>query len=282
MKTMIQGRGMGRLGRILVGATALFVFTATPAFADTSEASANALMLNLGSGSVIDSGTCTAESDGTTATQSGVCTPSTTILDGVTLVTAGVLTQSAVANNDGTSAACAGLLGSGGTISIGTNPPCVASTPGSGGVTLLDGAIVADAIIARCSADAGPPPTATGSVDIINLRTGGPVPVPLFNGPAAPNTGLTIPGVATLIFNKQPVPQAPGQFTTTALELTVLGDAVTLAIGTVTCGPNVDVPIIPVIPANGLPVAAATVAVVGAGAAAVAVRRRRASTPSAA
>jgi hypothetical protein len=257
-------------------ATALLVSGATPALADTSQATANAITANLGTAGLLNTGTCTANASNATGTvTSGPCSPSIALLNGQTVITAGVLTQLATASSAGTSAACAGLLGTGGTVSIGTNPPCTPITPGTGGITLLNGAITIDAIMARCSASSTGPtgPNATGSVDIVNLRTGGPVPVTLFNGPAAPNTGLNIPGIASLVFNQQPATQVPGQFKTTALRLTVLGNVVDISIGNVSCGPNA--PEIPAFPAKGLPVAAATLAVVGAGAGVFFVRRRR-------
>src|SRR5438270_12685975 len=94
-------------------AAAMVLAGATPALADTSQATANAITANLGTSGLLNTGTCAATSNGTTATQTGSCSPSISLLNGQTVITAGVLTQTAVANNNGTSAACAGLLGTG-------------------------------------------------------------------------------------------------------------------------------------------------------------------------
>jgi hypothetical protein len=50
------------------------------------------------------------------------------LLRGVTLVNTAVYNQTAVANDDGTSAACAGIVGTGGALSIGDDGTCTADT----------------------------------------------------------------------------------------------------------------------------------------------------------
>ncbi len=77
-------------------------------------------------------GTFSATSDGQTASTSGNGQPALSVLGSQTLITSGVLVQQAVARNDGTSAACSGLVGTGGGISIGSDGTCTV-TPAAAG-----------------------------------------------------------------------------------------------------------------------------------------------------
>ncbi len=100
-----------------VGAATLSVIAAAPALAaaPVSQAGANAVTLSI-AGNAQGSGDATAKHDGTTETKTGQETPPLSVLDGQQLITTGVLAQEATARADGTSAACAGLAGDGGSV----------------------------------------------------------------------------------------------------------------------------------------------------------------------
>jgi hypothetical protein len=264
----------GRLAAAGAGGIALVVLAASPALADTSAATANALNMTLVGGTLADSGTTTASNDGTTETLTGTQFPALAVLGSQTVITAGVLGQVARAFNDGTSAACAGVLGQGGTLTVGTNGVCtvVPSAQVSltlGVVALATIAIQADAIYANCNASSAPQ-TASGSATLVNARVVsivGPVTTTLLSLPLNPaiGTGLSVPGLLSLTLNAQSS-TGPGQIAVSALQLTALSGALaSVNIGNVTCGPNAVAPPIPVIPLAGLPIAGGLLAIVVAG-----------------
>jgi len=292
-------------------ATGLLVAGASPALADTSEATANAATLSLNGNPLITTGSCVVSHPSDSSVPADVCSQNPTLgtLPG-SGISVGALVQSATApvtpltTRPATSAACAGLVGPGGTIQIGAAGACSPTSPG-GIVIDLGGLaqIQADAILAECTATAGPndttPGTGTTNVQLVNARIQlvvlgiptGP-PIPLVSSPAPNTPVVALGGLLNLTLNKQPptLPPSPpgtplpaGEFGTSALEVSLLGvlggtPLVDLTIGTVTCGPNAAAPDVPVIPLKGLPVALATVA--GVGLVAVIVRRRRNSVVS--
>jgi len=280
-----------------VMATGLLVAGASPALADTSTASANAATLSLGGAPLVTTGTCTVTHPSNSGLPPVVCSPGTgagqttpalSLLGTQTAIQAGALVQQAVANpsppftsTPATSAACAGLVGPGGTIQIGAGGTCTPITPG--GVVIDLGGLAtlrADAILAECTATSNPQ-GGTTNVQLVNaqitLLAGGVIP--LASSPAANTTVLGLGPLLTVTTNKQLTGALPGQVGTTALDVSVLGlvpglpPLVHLTIGTVTCGPNAIAPDVPVIPLKGLPIALATVA--GVGVIALVVRRRR-------
>ncbi|MEU8157362.1 choice-of-anchor P family protein [Micromonospora sp. NPDC048986] len=255
--------GLARTAAVLAGGLAMVVLAASPAMADTSQSSASALQISLLGGGLASSGTASATNDGTTESISGNQNPPLGVLGGQTVITAGVLSQNVRAFNDGTSAACAGVLGPGGTITIGPGGSCIV-TPGTG-VTLNLGtsglatiSLVADAIYSSCTATSSP--SATGTASLLNARivsTVLGVETTLLSLPAnpAPNTGLNVPGLINLTLNAQSS-SGVGQLTVTALNLTALGGALAgVTIGTSSCGANAVAPPIPVIPLAGAPLA---------------------------
>ena len=268
-------------------ALAMVVFVATPALAaDTSQATANAIRATLAGGGLLDSGTVTAMNDGDDP-DPGVVTgaPGVGVLPANTLLSAGVLPQQAQALINGTSAACAGLVGAGGTIQIGPAGDCTVTGAPPGGVVLNLGAVVggnlsltADAVLAQCTANSNG--TTTATVQLVNASLGVgvlglppliSVPLPAAGGPVDLGV-LGLGGALTLVLNEQTIPAGPGSIATTALHLNLL-NVVDLRIGNVTCGPNVAGAGIPLIPMDGLPFALATLGIVGA--AVLVVHRRR-------
>ncbi|MEU7976222.1 choice-of-anchor P family protein [Micromonospora sp. NPDC049089] len=255
--------GLARTAAVLAGGLAMVVLAASPAMADTSQSSASALQISLLGGGLASSGTASATNDGTTESISGNQNPPLAVLGAQTVITAGVLAQNVRAFNDGTSAACAGVLGTGGSITIGPGGSCLV-TPGAA-VTLTLGtsglasiSLVADAIYSSCTATSSP--SATGTATLANARIVSTllgVETTLLNLPInpAPNTGLSIPGLIDLTLNGQST-SGVGQLTVNALNLTALGGALAgVSIGTSSCGANAVAPPIPVIPLAGAPLA---------------------------
>jgi len=276
-------------------ATGLLVAGATPALADTSQATANAATLSLNGGALVTTGTCSVSHASDSSIPPDVCnqTPPLSVLGTQTAIQAGALVQAAVANPSGpfnstpaTSAACAGLVGPGGIIQIGAGGACTPTSPG--GVVIDAGGLAtirADAILAECTATSNPQ-GGTFSVQLVNatIQLLGGSPVPIASNPAPNTVVLGLGALLTLTLNVPLAAPLPGQVGTTALDLSVLGlipgtpPLVHLTIGTVTCGPNAQAPDVPVIPLKGLPIALATVAAVGV--VTVMVRRRRNSVVS--
>lgn len=297
MKRMFRGTAHG--GRWITGlAIAMVMFVASPALADTSAATANAIRATLGTGSLLDSGTVTAVNDGddpNPGVVTGNTNPALSVLGLQTLLSVGLLPQQAEANINGTSAACAGLVGTGGLVQIGPAGDCTVTGAPTGGVSLNLGpagllgtlGLSADAILAQCTASSTGAPTAT--VFLVNASINlSPLGLPVINIPlpASPSAGVTpdlgllgLGGLLTLTLNEQSTPGGVASIATTALHLNLL-NLIDLRIGNVTCGPNAVQAPPPAIPLQGLPIAAATLGVVGGAVAFV--RRRRASTPSAA
>ncbi|MFI6132806.1 choice-of-anchor P family protein [Micromonospora sp. NPDC051141] len=255
--------GLARTATVLVGGLAMAVLAASPAMADTSQSSASALQISLLGGGLASSGSASASNDGTTESISGNQNPPLAVLGAQNVITAGVLGQNVRAYNDGTSAACAGVLGTGGTITIGPGGSCLV-TPGAA-VTLNLGtnglatiSLVADAIYSSCTATSSP--SATGTTSLVNARivsTVLGVDTTLLSLPAspAPNTGLSVPGLINLTLNGQSS-SGTGQLSVTALNLTAIGGALAgVTIGTSNCGANAVAPPIPVIPLAGAPLA---------------------------
>jgi len=258
-----------RVGAAIAGGVAIALLIATPAMADTSQASASALELTLIGLPAVNSGVFTASNDGTTETFFGNNNPSLAILGAQTVITAGALTQDARAFTNGTSAACAGVLGAGGTVTIGVNEVCTATTTPPvvltlGVIGLATITLEADAIYESCIANSNPA-GASALANLVNARivsTVLGVPVTLLSLPVnpAPNTGLNIPAVLNLTLNGQS--SSPGAIEGHALTLTALsGSLVSLDIGQVTCGPNAVAPPIPAIPLAGAPIAAGVLAI---------------------
>lgn len=304
-RSLFQGASM------VVLAASMVVSGATPALADTSNATANALDV---SGAVIlNTGQCTASAG---AAPTGACTTGTSTTNLSSLVAAGLLTQSATSTaSGGNSGACAGLTGpGGGAITVGPSGECVAPiNPQAGGVVLLGGLVTADAVYATCSNTGGVP---TGSSTTVSLNptntTGGLLSLGGLLGTlgtvglssASTPTHLVVSltpllgapvDLLTLDLNTQSTTGIPPVLTVTALDLKVLtgltdlpllgtvlgtlgltpGSVAEVRIGQVTCGPNSVTAPPPTFPVQGLPLVAVTLGVVGS--AAVLVRRHRLS-----
>jgi hypothetical protein len=274
VRTLTSFRFAGRAVAVLAMAGALLTFAATDAGADTSTATAQAVNLTLGGGSLVTSGTNSASNPGGLPTVTVGNSPALGILGAQTTVTAGVLVQTAVATGTGTSAACAGLVGGGGSIQIGPTGACTVIGATPNGVTLnLPGLVTlsADAIIEECTASSTAPPTA--SAQLVNA-TVDVLGQPAISLPVNPTAGQTVSAfLLTLGLNVQTTPAA-GEITGTALSLNVL-NLVGLNIGNVTCGPNAATVATSAFPARSLPIVGGTILLMAAVAVPLYVRRRR-------
>lgn len=266
-------RNFGRFAGAGLMAAVVIGMAAPPAFADTSTATANAATLQLGGATLLTTGQCTSSNAGSGADNTCNQTPDISLLGTQTAIVAGVLVQQTVARSNGTSAACAGLIGNGGTIQIGTGGTCTVIGAPPGGVQLNLGVatVKADAILAQCTASS----TGTSAVAVqlvnatVSLLGGGTTPI--VSSPPANDTAVNLGALVNATFNKQPAttPAPPtGSVSTSALDVSVLsglGGAplVHLTVGTVSCGPNAATGTTPVIPLKGAPIAAGMVLLAG-------------------
>lgn len=269
-RTTRPARGSTWIGRGLVTAGAalgLLLGVSGPAAAGawSTLSAATAASLTL-VGSSATSGTATAAYDGTTDQASGnPVTPVLTVDPTQPNVKAGVLVQQAKAFAGGTAAACAGVVGAGGAVSIGPTGVCTV-TPGTGGVVVEVPGVLrvkATAITAQCTAGPNGARTAGATLVGASVYTLGVLGtetklVDLGSTPAV-NSGLDVLGLVRLGTNLQATPQT-GQITSSALELTVLGPAASLKLGFVDCGPTKPTPAVPV---HGIPLATGMLGVVG-------------------
>lgn len=250
-----------------LGLLGMAIFTtAAPAFADTSQASALALSASIGpapnSTTLVTTGPISASNDGTPPPTT-VTTPGINVLNQQAQLQVSGLSQAAVASPDGTSSACAGVVGPAGIVQIGAQQQCTGSANATHGVNIGNGQILADAVYSSCSASSnGAPPT--GSSSILNLNLGGSgqpgsISAPAnFAFPPAPANPLF-----NLLLNQQTI--SGGKITVTALEVTSPATGLDIVIGRVTCGPNAATAATPAIPMKGLPIAGGVVAIAAGG-----------------
>ena len=216
-------------------------------------ATANALEARLAGGSLISTGTVRANAAIPTPTPGN---QGTGLLG---LLSAGVLSQSAqLSTSDGSTAACAGLTGPNGLVTIGNNGVC-SVTGVTAGVTITLGAttITADAIVESCSFPKGGSPSA--NLQLLNARIDGGA---VLNSSPPPNTHLlNLLNVIVVNANTQATTLGAG-ISARGLTVTLVNslggaDLVDLDIGTVTCGTPAAVPL-PVFPLKSLPIAGGT------------------------
>lgn len=124
-------RALGIVVGAGVGASCLVVATAgsAPARIPVSQASASAATVTL-AGEQVGTGAYTATHDGAEERTSGRNTPVLPLLDHQVGVVGGVLGQDATASGDGTSAACAGLVGRDGMVRVGPAGSCLVEPGG--------------------------------------------------------------------------------------------------------------------------------------------------------
>jgi len=125
----------------VIGAATLSVIAVAPAMAaaPVAQSGANALTLSV-AGNSNGTGDVTATNDGSSEKKTGNTSPSIGVLGGSqNLIRAGALAQEATAGPDSTSAACAGLAGSGGSVVRIGETNCLSG--GNGSVNLSFGSL---------------------------------------------------------------------------------------------------------------------------------------------
>ena len=154
-----------------IGAAAFSVVAVAPATAAglVSQSGANAVTLSV-AGNGNGSGNVTATNDGTSERTSGDTAPPVSILKGQSLFNGGVLAQEATARADGTSAACAGLAGRGGSVAQVGDSACL--TPGDHVSATLGSLDLSTLIVAD-------PESALGQLDEVQQQALAPVQQPL-------------------------------------------------------------------------------------------------------
>jgi hypothetical protein len=118
----------------------------------------------------------------------------------------------------------------------------------------------------------------TGTATLANARVAivGAANIALDANPA-PNTGVDVPGVASIVLNQQTT-AADGTLTVNAIAITLLGSTQTITIGTSVCNAASLAPV-PVLPGMALPIGLGALGVFGLGGLGfVMARRRRTAT----
>lgn len=276
-------RGLTHGLRIVSAAAALTVLTAGTAQAATvSQAEASAIQIAALTVPLIPDSA--AANDGSTPKVTSSLDGLIPLFPGVTLTNTGLYDQTAVARDNGTSAACAGIVGNGGTLSVGDDGKCVASTSGPALINLPSFAVAGTGFRFRLEASslysyctAGPSDGTTGfsagstlaNVTLIAQTVILGIPGPEVKIPVNANGSFSIPApfssVISLDVNK--VDTTGPQTSATALHIGMGPNSsiASIDIGKTVCGDNArtaDVPGLPLTPA-GLATATATAAVLG-------------------
>ena len=253
---MTTRRSRGRSLATLAAATFFISFlTPTPAGADTSTATARAMAVTSSVGVGASSGTISSTSDGVAPDASDASSPISSL--GVAdLAGAGVLVASTRAEIDGSSAACAGVVGSGGSISIGPAGDCTAVVGTPGQVEIVVSALVsvrADAIVASCKAGSDGTTSTTTSLIGASIQTSAVSSIGLPTSPS-PNTGASVPAVLTLTTHGTSTPSGAGSVAANAIVLDALASTLAVNVGRVTCGPNTVTVPTPIVPLAAIPI----------------------------
>jgi hypothetical protein len=133
--------------------------------------------------------------------------------------------------------------------------------------------VQAAAVTSSCSFDTNTG-TVTGTSGITNGRVAlVGLPNIALDANAAPNTTVSVPGIATITLNRQTT--APdGTLTVDAIYVDLIGDTQTITIGTSTCNAASVAPV-PVLPGMALPIGLGALGVLGLGGVGFVVARRR-------
>jgi hypothetical protein len=230
---------------------------ASPASADTASSKAQAIAVNLlnNANPAVGTGWRMATNDGSTTSYTGSAEPGLALLNGQNLLAAGALVQQAYAFNNGSSVACAGVVGAGGKIQVGDGGNCVVTDAPSGGVVInLPGLLVlkADALMEQASAASGGTPKAQGTFLNATIQLlGGPV-MPLALHPAVGDKIDLTPLIG--VFLNTQSKHADGSVEAALIKIKVIGDpALAANVGSVAAGPNASTAPIPVVPLAGIP-----------------------------
>ena len=275
-------RGLQRAGALGAVLALSAVAWASPALAaGTSQSTAQALNATLLGGALASTTTSAATNDGTTPLVTQTFTSPIAVLPGQAVANTGAVSQTANASNAPSSSACAGLVGSGGALTVGDDGACTLSGATAPllvnlGTASLAGfpfpvtlTLSATSIYSQCTA--GPsgvgPFTASSTLAgvVLNATVLGAniasIPINV-NNPV--NLGV-LNGLLTVTLNQ--TSQTGPTSSATALNIAVgpNGSLANVTIGRVTCGANATVVDIPMVPLQGAGVAGLTALVVGGG-----------------
>jgi hypothetical protein len=236
-----------------------------------------------------------AQNDGSQPTVTSTGDGAIPLLPGETLSNTGLYAQTAIASDDGSSAACAGVVGSGSTLSLGQDGTCDPTTTTGPAIINFPGFTVLGTgfsfklqysrLYSVCTA--GPSDSSSGfsaqsvlgSVSLIAQSTVLGVPGPSISIPISVSTPISIPApfnsVVSIDVNQTDATGPVTSATAFHIGLGPNSSLFSMDIGKVTCGGNAITADTPVLPAKGLWVAGGTVSVIGG---VWFVRRRRSAT----
>jgi hypothetical protein len=257
-----------RIARRLAGGTAAAAFVtlamASSAVASpfSTEATALAAAIRPPASAQVDTGVRTATNDGSTAQVTDGNAPPLSVLGTQSILTNAVLGQTAVARNDGTSQACAGA--SDGAIDITDFSNCINDGENFLTITLTNNVtITARKIQETCDASPGVVAPAAAASFVSAVINDGANSFGIPDSPAA-NTDLVALLPASMhddvaaIGSFELNPQSTGTDSIAGAALRITSnEAANVVIGSVSCGPAVDAPNTPMIPAAGVPTALA-------------------------
>lgn len=284
MSALFGHRGLLRGLQAIVAAGAVVALTTGAANAATiSQSDASAIQIAALSVPLIPDSH--AVNDGSTPRVVQTLQGAIPLLPGENLVNTGVYSQTSIASNNGTSAACAGIVGTGSALSLGNDGTCTADTTNGPAIINLPGFTVAgtgftfrleaSALYSYCTA--GPADATSGfsagstlaNVTLVAQASVLGIPSPAIRIPINLNGSVSIPApfssVISLDINK--VDTTAPQTSATALHIG-LGPNSSIAsidLGKTVCGTNAltkDVPTLPFTP-GGIATAAGTVVFLG-------------------
>jgi hypothetical protein len=292
MNTNRLQTALGRATAATAAALAVVLGTAVAAHAATvSQSTASAINIAALSTPLIPvSG---AANDGSTPTVTSTLSGAIPLIPGQSLTNTGVYAQTATATSTGTSAACGGIVGTGGGLSVGSDGSCVASTSGPAIVNLPSFSVAGTGFTFRIEASslyafctAAQADSATGfsagstlaNVKIVAQSTVFGIPGPAVTIPLNVNQPVSIPApfssVLSVALNQVDTTGPTTSATALHIGLGPNSSILSLDIGKVTCGANALTKDVPMLPLEGLVVALGTAGVLTAGIAGV--RRHRA------
>jgi hypothetical protein len=266
----------------VLGLTAVGLVAAVPASAATVVSQATASALEVSALTVPLIPISSAVNYGTGGTVTSTLSGLLPLLPGETIANTGVYSQTAIANPDGTSAACAGVVGPGGALTLGSGGTCVPTstsgpaiinlpsvTVGGTGYTLT---LTASSIYAVCTAGGAGGPTASSTLANVVL-TATPIvfgiPGPSINIPINLNQPVSIPPplnqVISIAVNQTSTTADSSTATALHIGLGPNSSILSLDLGKVTCGPNALTVNTPMVPAKGAGIAVLTLAVLAGG-----------------
>lgn len=283
MTRLSGGRVLARGLRIAAAAAALCMLTTGVAQAATvSQATASAIQITALSTPLVPKSA--AANDGSVPKVVDTVAETIPVIPGTFVVNTGIYDQTAIARNDGSSAACAGIAGSGGALTIGDDGSCSATTAGPALINLPGFTLAGTGFAFRLEAStlysyctAGPGDGTDGfsagstlaNVTLVARATVLGIQGPEIRIPINANGSFSIPqpfaSVISLDVNQ--VDTTGPKTSATALHIgigpnsSILG----LDLGKTTCGDNAataDVPMMPMTP-QGLAVSLGTLAVIG-------------------